>query len=72
VTGFSPSAPEKVKLPLTPLLEQGSAPMVTETVLPGVRLPLAGLNVTPLRPLLALQLLVPVELAVSPTVTVHW
>jgi hypothetical protein len=71
VTGTSPSSPEKVTLPLTPLLEQGSDPIATETFLPGVSVPLAGLNVTPLRLLLADQLSGPCEVLVSPTLTVQ-
>jgi hypothetical protein len=66
-TAVSPSAPEKVKLPL----EQGIAVIITGIDCPGVSWPLAGLKLTPLRVLVADQLTVPCELAVSLTVTWH-
>ena len=65
VTGLSPSAPEKVKVPAL----QGRDEMVTCTDPFGNNFPLAGVKVTLLpKSLLAVQFALPCEMAVSPTV----
>ncbi len=45
--------------------------MVTGTEPPGLKLPLAGLKVTPVRLLLADQVALRGELVVSPRLTIH-
>jgi hypothetical protein len=67
-TSIVPPTPAKVKLPLW----QGIEAMLTVTDPPGDNLPLAGLKVTPLRLLLAVQSALLCELEVSASVIWHW
>jgi hypothetical protein len=67
-SGIVPPTPAKVKLPVW----QGIEAMLTVTYPPGDNLPLAGLKVTPLRLLLAVQLALLCELEVSASVIWHW
>jgi len=55
LTGASPSAPVKVKLPFW----QGTVEIVTACVVPGVRVPLVGLKLAPARSLATDQLAFP-------------
>jgi hypothetical protein len=67
VTGTSPSEPLKVTLPFW----QGSESRTTCVELPGVRVPWVGTTAESEKVLLATQLALTVEFAVSLSVTVH-